>query len=111
MAKTERPNRPALTLHVPEPEARPGDAVDFGRIAVPGAGSAPRPDVAVAATETHPLCYTLVRVLDDEGRAIGPWDPKLDAEKLRRILRDMLLVRVFDERMFRASGRARPAST
>ena len=102
MAKTEqRPNRPALSLHVPEPNARPGDQVDFGGIAEPAAGAAPRPDVAVAASETHPLCYTLVRVLDDEGKAVGPWDPKLGAEKLRRILRDMMMVRVFDERMFR----------
>ncbi|MGQ0660843.1 thiamine pyrophosphate-dependent enzyme [Sphingosinicella sp.] len=103
MAKRqERANRPALSLHVPEPEARPGDAVDFGAIAVPAAGAAPRPDTNVAAAETHPLCYTLVRVLDDEGKAVGPWDPKLGAQKLRRMLRDMLMVRVFDERMFRA---------
>ena len=98
----ERRNRPALSLHVPEPDARPGDEVDFSAIAIPPAGSVARPDVAVAASETHPLCFTLVRVLDDEGRAVGPWDPKLDPEKLRRILRDMLMVRVFDERMFRA---------
>jgi len=103
MAKdAKRSNRPALSLHVPEPNARPGDPVDFSGIAVPAAGATPRPDVTVAAAETHPLCYALVRVLDDDGKAIGPWDPKLDADKLRRILRDMLLVRVFDERMFRA---------
>ena len=53
-------------------------------------------------SETHPLCYTLVRVLDDEGKAVGPWDPRLDPDTLRRMLKDMLLVRVFDERMFRA---------
>jgi 2-oxoisovalerate dehydrogenase E1 component alpha subunit len=100
--KSERRNRPALSLHVPEPDARPGDAVDFSDIAIPAAGSAPRPDVNVAAAETHPLCYTLVRVLDDDAKAVGPWNPKLDAEKLRRMLRDMMLVRIFDERMFRA---------
>ena len=100
--KTERRNRPALSLHVPEPDARPGDAVDFSGIAIPAAGSAPRPDIAVAPAETHPLCFTLVRVLDDEGKAVGPWDPRLDPDTLRRMLRDMVLVRVFDERMFRA---------
>ena len=98
----ERRNRPALSLHVPEPDARPGDEVDFSRIFIPAAGSVARPDVSVEASETHPLCFTLVRVLDEEGNAVGPWDPKLDAEKLRRMLRDMLMVRVFDERMFRA---------
>ncbi|HET9429031.1 MAG TPA: 3-methyl-2-oxobutanoate dehydrogenase (2-methylpropanoyl-transferring) subunit alpha [Allosphingosinicella sp.] len=98
----ERRNRPALSLHVPEPDARPGDEVDFSAIVIPEAGSVGRPDVAVAAAETHPLCFTLVRVLDEDGKAIGPWDPKLDPDTLRRILRDMLMVRVFDERMFRA---------
>ena len=98
----ERRNRPALSLHVPEPDARPGDEVDFSAIEIPVAGSVGRPDVAAAAADTHPLCFTLVRVLDEEGQAVGPWDPKLDPETLRRMLRDMLMVRVFDERMFRA---------
>ena len=98
----ERRNRPALSLHVPEPDARPGDEVDFSAIEIPAAGSVGRPDVAAAAADTHPLCFTLVRVLDEEGQAVGPWDPKLDPETLRRMLRDMLMVRVFDERMFRA---------
>ena len=98
----ERRYRPALSLHVPEPDARPGDEVDFSAIEIPAAGSVGRPDVAAAAADTHPLCFTLVRVLDEEGQAVGPWDPKLDPETLRRMLRDMLMVRVFDERMFRA---------
>jgi 2-oxoisovalerate dehydrogenase E1 component alpha subunit len=101
-SKSERRNRPALSLHVPEPEARPGDRPDFSGIAVPPAGSAPRPDVHASAAETHALCYGLVRVLDDEGRAVGAWDPRLDPDTLRRMLRDMTIVRVFDERMFRA---------
>jgi 2-oxoisovalerate dehydrogenase E1 component subunit alpha len=100
--KAERRNRPALSLHVPEPGARPGDPVDFGGIAIPAAGSVARPDIAVAAAETHQLCFTLVRVLDDEAAAVGPWDPRLDPGKLRRMLRDMVLVRVFDDRMYRA---------
>jgi 2-oxoisovalerate dehydrogenase E1 component alpha subunit len=102
-SKTERrSNRPALSLHVPEPDARPGDEVDFSRIEIPAAGSAPRPDVSAAAADTHPLCFTLVRVLDDDGKATGPWNPRLDADTLRRMLKDLLTVRAFDERMFRA---------
>ena len=102
MASVRGANRTCLSLHVPEPEARPGDAVDFSGIVIPAAGSAARPDIAAAPAETHPLCFTLVRVLDEEGKAVGPWDPKLDPAKLRRMLRDMVLVRIFDERMFRA---------
>jgi 2-oxoisovalerate dehydrogenase E1 component alpha subunit len=98
----ERPNRPALSLHVPEPEARPGQEPDFSWVQVPAAGSVPRPDVAAPAGETHQLCYSLIRVLDEEGRAVGPWDPRLDADTLRKMLRDMNVVRQFDERMFRA---------
>jgi len=98
----ERPNRPALSLHVPEPPARPGDEPDFSWVKVPAAGSAPRPDVTATAPETHPLCYGLIRVLDESGQAVGPWNPRLDPEMLRRMLRDMNVVRRFDDRMYRA---------
>ncbi|MDT9598937.1 3-methyl-2-oxobutanoate dehydrogenase (2-methylpropanoyl-transferring) subunit alpha [Sphingosinicella rhizophila] len=101
-SKTERRNQPVLALHVPEPDARPGDEVDFSHITIPAAGSVRRPDVAAPASETHELVYSLVRVLDDEGKAVGPWDPRLDADTLRRMLRDMMLLRVFDDRMYRA---------
>ena len=99
---TSRANRPVLALHVPEPKYRPGDAPDFSSIAVPAAGAAPRPDVAADAEATFPLCTTLVRVLDDDGKAVGAWDPKLDADTLRKMLADMKTVRVFDDRMYRA---------
>jgi 2-oxoisovalerate dehydrogenase E1 component alpha subunit len=98
----ERRNRPALSLHVPEPDARPGDEVDFSHIAIPAAGSVARPDIAVSPADIRDLPYTLIRVLDDEAKAVGPWDPRLDADTLRRMLRDMAMVRVYDERMFRA---------
>jgi len=101
-ADHERPNRPALSLHVPEPEARPGEEPDFSWVEVPAAGAARRPDVAAPARETHELCYSLIRVLDDAGRAVGPWDPRLSPDLLRRMLRDMTIVRHFDERMFKS---------
>ncbi|WP_265571391.1 3-methyl-2-oxobutanoate dehydrogenase (2-methylpropanoyl-transferring) subunit alpha [Sphingomicrobium nitratireducens] len=103
MARSEkRPNRPALALHVPEPPARPGEKPDYSHIEVPAAGEAPRPDALCAAEETHPLTTHLVRVLDDNDDAVGPWDPRLSAEVLRKIYRDMVTVRVFDDRMYRA---------
>ena len=97
-----RPNRPKLELHVPEPRFRPGDTPDFSDIVIPAAGAAPRPDIAAPAAETHPLTTHLVRVLGDDHLATGPWDPKLDPDTLRKILRDMVTVRVFDDRMYRA---------
>ncbi|TFI59703.1 3-methyl-2-oxobutanoate dehydrogenase (2-methylpropanoyl-transferring) subunit alpha [Sphingomonas parva] len=101
-SQIERPNRPALSLHVPEPNARPGDEIDFSHIEIPAAGSVRRPDIGASPAETHELVYSLVRVLDDERRAVGPWDPRLDPDTLLRIYRDMVTVRIFDDRMYRA---------
>ncbi|MHC0054693.1 thiamine pyrophosphate-dependent enzyme [Actibacterium sp. D379-3] len=95
-------NLPKLQLHVPAPPARPGDPVSFDHIEIPEAGSVRCPDIAVAEAEIRDLPYTLVRVLDDDGAAVGPWDPKLSPETLRMGLRAMLLTRVFDDRLFRA---------
>jgi len=91
-----------LQLHVPEPPARPGQVPDFSWVKIPAAGSVSRPDIGVEPHETRPHAYTLIRVLDDNGAAIGPWDPKLDPETLRRGLRTMMLTRAYDDRMFRA---------
>ena len=98
----DRSNLPPLSLHVPEPKFRPGDTADFSDFDIPPAGAARRPDTAEAASNFHELSYSLVRVLDGDGRAVGPWDPKLDADSLRKMLRAMALTRAFDERMFRA---------
>ncbi len=95
-------NLPPLSLHVPEPKFRPGDAVDFAAVEVPPAGAQPRPDTAADPASFHDLSYTLIRVLDEAGQAVGPWNPRLDPDTLRKMLRDMALVRAFDERMFRA---------
>ena len=95
-------NRQKLSLHIPEPPTRPGEQPDFSRVKVAEAGVARRPDSAVAPGEIADLAYSLVRVLDPEGRAVGPWNPKLDAETLRKALRLMILTRAYDDRMFRA---------
>lgn len=97
-----RRNAPKLALHVPEPPFRPGDAPDFSSLKIPPAGEALRPDTAAPVAETHPLTTALVRVLGDDHQAVGPWDPKLDADSLRKMLRDMVTVRIFDDRMYRA---------
>lgn len=102
LSSDPRRNAPRLALHVPEPPFRPGDTPDFSGIAVPAAGTAPRPDTVAAARETHPLTDSLVRVLDEAGRAVGPWDPRLSPDTLRKMLADMVTVRVFDDRMYRA---------
>ena len=62
--QAERDNKPQLSLHVPEPNYRPGaEEVDFSAIEIPEAGAQPRPDEACDPTETHGLCTDLIRVL------------------------------------------------
>lgn len=94
-------NRPKLELHVPEPKFRPGDVVDFSDLEIPPAGAQPRPDEQCDARETYELCYDLIRVLGEDHKAHGPWNPRLSPDILRKMLRNMALVRAFDERMFR----------
>jgi len=94
-------NLPPLSLHVPEPRFRPGDPVDYSHLPIPPAGAQPRPDEGCPASDTAPLCTDLIRVLDENHQAVGPWDPRLDAETLRRMLRVMALTRAFDDRMYR----------
>ena len=91
-----------LRLHIPESRFRPGDVPDFTYLNLPKAGQALRPETNATALATRDLAYGLVRVIDDSGTAVGPWDPKLDADTLRQGLRAMLLTRVFDDRMFKA---------
>ncbi|MEP7222646.1 MAG: thiamine pyrophosphate-dependent enzyme [Novosphingobium sp.] len=92
---------PRLSLHIPEPRSRAGDPSDFAHHRIPAAGAQPRPDETCAADQTHPLCFDLVRVLSDDHRACGPWDPRLDPDTLRQMLRTMALTRAFDSRMYR----------
>jgi len=102
LAEQPRTNLPPLSLHVPEPRFRPGDPVDFAVVEIPPAGAARRPDTAEPARDFTDLSYGLVRVLDDDHRAVGAWNPRLSPDRLRRMLRHMALLRAFDERMFRA---------
>ena len=64
-----------LRLHIPESHFRPGDQPDFSYLNLPKAGEAKRPTFDAKASETRDLAYGLVRVIDDQGAAIGPWDP------------------------------------
>jgi 2-oxoisovalerate dehydrogenase E1 component alpha subunit len=90
---------PPLKLHVPEPTGRPGRETDFSYLNLSPAGAVRRPAVDTRPLETVDVAEALVRVLDDEGRAVGPWDPKAEPQLLLAGLRAMLKTRVFDARM------------
>jgi 2-oxoisovalerate dehydrogenase E1 component alpha subunit len=95
-------NSRALSLHIPEPRSRPGDKPDFSSIDVSRPGAAPMPDIAADPRDIRDLAYGLIRVLDDHGEAVGPWNPRLSPEAMLRGLRAMMLTRAYDDRMFRA---------
>ena len=92
----------ALVFRVPEPSARPGQEPDFSYLDLPAVGSVRRPEVDVEPAEIPDLASTLIRVLDDEGQAVGPWVPEIASEDLRAALEAMLLTRRYDEQMLRA---------
>ena len=93
---------PALKLHVPEPTGRPGHKTDFSYLSTSPAGAVRRPPTDTPAADTADLATTLVRVLDDDGQAVGPWTPAMHPERLRRGLRAMMKTRIFDARMLTA---------
>ncbi|MEO8124875.1 MAG: thiamine pyrophosphate-dependent enzyme, partial [Burkholderiales bacterium] len=88
-----------LHLHVPEPSGRPGHGTDFSYLRVAPAGAMRKPPIDVAAVDTGDLARSLVRVLDDEGHAVGPWVPQADVALLQRGLRAMIRTRAFDAKM------------
>ncbi len=91
-----------LRLRIPEPLARPGDKPAFRDLLIDRAGEVRRPPIDVKPAEIIDLGADMIRVLDINGDAVGPWAGTLDADELRRGLRDMLTVRAFDARMLQA---------
>jgi 2-oxoisovalerate dehydrogenase E1 component alpha subunit len=88
-------------LHVPRAPARPGEAPNFSYVQLSPAGAVHRPEINARARDMSSLAVDLVRVLDDDGAAQGPWNPHLDPGELQVGLRHMLLTRIYDDRMQR----------
>ena len=91
-----------LTLRVPEPAVRPGGTPVFADIATSEAGAVRRPPIDVAPDDIRDLAYAIIRVLDDEGRAVGPWAGTRDDAEALDGLRHMMTLRAFDARMLMA---------
>jgi 2-oxoisovalerate dehydrogenase E1 component alpha subunit len=88
-------------LHLPRVPARPGEAPDFSYVQLSAAGAVPRPEINARSRDMMSLSVDLVRVLDDAGEAVGPWNPHLEPDELQVGLRHMMLTRAFDDRMQR----------
>jgi 2-oxoisovalerate dehydrogenase E1 component alpha subunit len=91
-----------LSLHVPEPAVRPGGKPDFSSVNIPSAGSVPRPEIDVDPESIRDLAFSIIRVLNGEGEAVGPWAGLLTDEELLEGLRHMMTLRTFDARMLMA---------
>jgi 2-oxoisovalerate dehydrogenase E1 component alpha subunit len=91
-----------LRLNVPEPEVRPGGKPDFSNVRIPKAGSVDRPAVDVAPEAIRDMAWSIIRVLNRKGEAIGPWAGTLTPDETLAGLRDMMRVRAFDKRMLMA---------
>ena len=102
LSDLNKQNLPRLNLHIPEPQFRPGDDADFSDIKIKEVGETIRPEENVAPIDIQHMATGLIRVLDFDGQASGPWDPKLSIETKLKMLYEMVRVRIFDDRMFRA---------
>ena len=100
-ADAKMKNSLPLSLHIPEPKVRPGDEPDFSGLQAPPAGVAPRPEIDADPSVIRDLAYGLIRVMDHDGHAAGPWNPRLEPEALRQGLRAMMLTRAYDDRLYR----------
>jgi 2-oxoisovalerate dehydrogenase E1 component alpha subunit len=92
---------PPLHLTVPEPAVRPGGQPDFSHVDISPAGVVRRPAVDEDPEAMRDLAFTIIRVLDREGHAVGPWAEGLDLtdDDLRAGLRHMMTLRSYDTRM------------
>lgn len=93
-----------LQLKFAAPPVRPGAAPDFSGFVVPGAGETRRPPSDSPASDMRDLAFGLIRVLDDDGHAVGPWADALPCDDVTLLagLRDMLKLRAYDARMLLA---------
>ncbi len=91
-----------LSLQVPEPEWRPGDTPDYAGINIAPAGEVDRPPVDADPRTIRDMAYTIIRVLNRDGEAVGPWAGTLNDEELLTGLRHMMTLRTYDARMLQA---------
>jgi 2-oxoisovalerate dehydrogenase E1 component alpha subunit len=87
---------------VPEPEVRPGGTPDFSDVKIAAAGSVRRPETDAKPEDIRDLAYSIIRVLNRKGEAVGPWAGLLSDDDLKEGLRHMMTLRAFDARMLTA---------
>ena len=92
-------------LNFPHPPARPDQTPNFSAIEIPAAGALDVPPLDLQSVDSRDYANGMIRVLDDEGTAVGPWAEyiaDLDSDALLQGLRDMLRMRAVDKRLLNA---------
>jgi 2-oxoisovalerate dehydrogenase E1 component alpha subunit len=87
-----------MVLHMPTAPHRPGAPSCFAPLEY-RRDELPRPDTLTDAEALGDHATKLLRVLDENGSAIGPWHPQLSVQRLRSGLEVMLRTRHLDARM------------
>lgn len=95
-----------LALNVPSAPHRPGDAPHF-EPPRDQPGDLPRPDALAPSELLRDHATGMIRVLGDDGAAVGPWNPQLTAQQLRSGLEMMLRARHLDARMMNMQRQGR----
>ena len=71
-----------VNMHVPVPPHREGGTAFPSPHDIP-AGHHSKPSIDCSGEETRDMAYGLLRVLNDEGEAVGEWNPELTPDELR----------------------------
>ena len=89
-----------LRLRIPEPARgrQPAERVRF----ISAAGEMKKPALDEKVERVALMRKQLVRVIAEDGQAVGEWVPDLTADQKRCGLRDMMRTRSFDARLLRA---------
>ena len=75
---------------------------DFSHMDIPKAGTVDRPKIDVSPEDIRELAYTIIRVTDRNGKAVGPWAGELCDEDALAGLKNMMRLRAIDARMVTA---------
>lgn len=89
-------------LRFPSAPSSADEGTGFDHVPLAPAGATPRPPLDADVDDLVSTIDGLVRVLDDDGAAVGPWAGHWSRDELVRGLTDMVTVRTFDETMLRA---------
>ena len=89
------------SLNIPDAPHRPGDEASFDSWPWKPEDLGWLDPLKCSAEDTAAHAAGLIRVLGEDNKASGAWNPKLDTDELIEGLEHMVRVRIFDDRMMK----------